>query len=218
MPRHTQVTPAIHSAGATVLHRSPFADLEVPVASEPLSNDIRHRWVKPFYMSLLGEIAATERNLRLVFREIEVPLIVSLLSEFDWRPRMVGAFFVALNRVGELENHIGRLLLRSDVCYAGRGYCLALARLNTPVAVEYIRAYLRYYLTRKDLWFDQDDAMAALCCLDAANATTYASEFESLWTAFVSDKLNWNLQQSVTRFGSDLSTIATLQIRCDDAG
>jgi uncharacterized protein DUF6000 len=217
MPRHSQVTPALHSAGATVLHRSPFDDLEVPVSMEPLSAELRERWVKPFYMSIRSNIAATEHDLLPLFREINPLLIATLLSNFNWRPRITGAFFVALCRVGEFEDLIGRLLLRSDVCFAGRGYCLALARLNTPRTVDFLREYLRYYLTRKELWFDQADAMSAMQYLDAANGTDHASAFDAPWADFVSDKPNWNLARSYTNFKNAIQAIDTLYSRCSSA-
>lgn len=181
---------------------------------EPLSAELRERWVKPFYMSIPGNLAETERDLRPLFREINPPLITTLLSNFNWRPRITGAFLVALCRIGEFEDLIGRLLLRSDVCFAGRGYCLALARLNTPRAVDFLREYLRYYLTRKDLWFDQADAMSALQYLDTTNGTDHASAFEVPWVDFVSDKPNWDLAQSYTLFKSAIEAIDMLYSRC----
>lgn len=164
--RPTRVTPALHAAGAIVLHRSPFDELEIPVTSERLSDEFRARWVKPFYMSIPGDPEGQERLLRPLYDTLDATTIERLLSVFDWRSRIVGAWFVALRRAGEFEDLIGRLLLRSDVCNAGRGYCLALARLDTPRAVGFLREYLGYYLTRGDLYFDQSSAMAALQYLE----------------------------------------------------
>jgi hypothetical protein len=60
-------------------------------------------------------------NLRPVYDEIDEGLIVTLLSQFDWRPRITGAYFAAVKKLASLDDHIGNLLLRSDVCYAGHG-------------------------------------------------------------------------------------------------
>lgn len=214
MTRSTQVTPTLHSAGATVLHRSPFDNLEVPVSAEALSDELHARWVKPFYMSILGNLDGREALLRPVYDEVDAALIDRLLSVFDWRPRIVGAYFVALRRAGEFEERIGRLPLRSDVCSAGHGYCLALARLNTPRAVGFLREYLGYYLTRRDLYFDQSSAMSALLHLDATNGTTHAAALRPAWEDFVRDKTGWNLEGSYARFVGQLRAIDETHTRC----
>ena len=65
-------------------------------------------------------------------------MVTTLLAYFDWRPRRVGARLAALREMTGFDDHIGRLLVRSDVCYAGKGYCLALARFNTVRAREHL--------------------------------------------------------------------------------
>jgi hypothetical protein len=97
----------------------------------------------------------------------------------------VAAFLVGIEKRYEFEDLVGRPLLRSDVCYAGRGYCFALSQLNTPGAVAFLQRYLRYYLTRKDLRFDQGDAIAALRHLDELNGTDHSVEFKELWINFI---------------------------------
>jgi len=124
-----------HVAGATVRHASPFAEIEVPSHREPLPQPFVQKWVHPFYMPDPGrDRDRFIANLRPVYDEIDEALVVTLLSQFDWRPRITGAYFAAVKKFTSLEDHIGRLLLRSDVCYAGRGYCLALARFDTAAA------------------------------------------------------------------------------------
>lgn len=207
-----KVTPELHSAGATVLHKSPFSGLEVPVSTEPLLIEIRDRWVVPFYNDCLGNIPAIEAGLAPQLSEITPSLVLELLSQFNWRPRLMGAVFVALRRFEELEELIGRLLLRSDVCYAGRGYCVALARLNTPTSAGWLREYLGYYLTRPELWFDQADAMAALLYLDQTNHTDHASELRSLWNDFVVNKPNWDLDDTFRRFAGYMEAIEAISL------
>jgi len=204
MPRPPEVTPELHTAGATVLHRSPFDDLEVPVSPGPLDTSVRDRWVKPFYMAIPDNLDSIEAALRPLLPEVSPELINTLLANCDWRPRSVGAFFVALDQRNYFETLVGRLLLRSDVCYAGRAYCIALAQLNTPTAVDFLQRYLGYYLTRNDLWFDQADALAALKYLDEVNGTVFSSQFDQLWRDFASTKPNWNLSQTCSRFNATL--------------
>ena len=186
----------LHSAGATVRHHSPFADLPVPVSPVEMSDDLRQRFVIPFYRHIPHRTRDILHPLQQVFHEITPVIVNALLADFNWRSRITGALFVALRNAVEHQDDIGRLLLRSDVCWAARGYSLALARLNTPVAVQYMRDYLEYYLQRPDLWFDQADVMAALYYSDSINGTTYADELRPRWEVFVHDKPNWNLDRS----------------------
>ena len=213
MPGPPDVTPELHAAGATVLHRSPFDDLEVAISPGPLDANVRDRWVKPFYMAVPDNLVSIEAALRPLLPEVSPELIDALLANRDWRARTVGAFFVALDRRGDFETLVGRLLLRSDVCYAGRAYCVALAQLNTPSAVGFLQEYLGYYLTRNDLWYDQAEALAALIYLDEVNGTAYSAAFDQLWRDFASGKPNWNLSQTCSRFSATLRGLESFRAR-----
>lgn len=83
--------------------------------------------------------------------EIDKNIVLNLLIDFNWRTRITGAFFSAINKYQEFEDIIGRHLLKSEVCYSGSGYCLALATFSTENAKGYLVKYLDYYLDRKDL-------------------------------------------------------------------
>jgi len=162
-------------------------------------------------MVVPDNLISIEAALRPLLAEVSPELITSLLAQLNWRPRAVGAFLVALDQRREFEEVVGKLLLRSDVCYAGRVYCVALGRLNTPSAIDVLEQYLRYYLTRSDLWFDQAEAFAALRHLDDRNGTHHSSAFEELWRAFVSSRPNWNLEETCSRFDA---TIRGLESFC----
>lgn len=41
---------ALHVAGATVRHRNPFENIEVPRNDDELSDEYIEKWVVPFYM------------------------------------------------------------------------------------------------------------------------------------------------------------------------
>jgi hypothetical protein len=197
-----------------VLHQSPFDDLVVPVSQTPLDATLRDRWVKPLYLAVFNDFETVERVLLSQAREISPELIAALLAQVNWRPRLVGAFLVALEQRADFEEIVGRLLLRSDVCYAGRGYCLALARLNTLGALRFLQDYLRYYLTRVDLHFDQAVALAAVTHLDRVNDTRHADEFQPLWDQFVRDKPSWNLEAACATFDDSLRGVMSLRARC----
>lgn len=194
----------LHVSGATVRHRNPFESIEVPRNEEELSEDFVEKWVVPFYMNSLSN--ADETTIKAfadTAKEINLEIVKTLLSDFDWRTRITGAFFAAINNYKEVEDIIGRHLLKSEVCYAGSGYCLALATFSNEDAKNYLTAYLDYYLDRKDLWFDQADAFCALEHLDKGKADKLLDK----WNAFIADKEYWSLEKSRKHFNSCMVTL-----------
>ena len=139
----------------------------------------------------------------------------ALLSYYNWRPRCVGAHIVALRQLDELTELVGRLLLRSDVCFAGRSYCLALAQLNTPKSRQFLHEYLDYYLTRSDLSFDQHHAMGAVAYLDGINGTKDILLFINKWNLFIhQNKLDWDLAWSCSSFSDRMARVKFLVAKC----
>lgn len=199
----------LHTAGATVRHVSPFSALEVSVSDEPLPAEVRERWVRPLYFGLQRE--GVDAFLAANLADADDALIDRLLAQFDWRSRTVGAFLAALRGRARFADRIGRLLVRSDVCYAGSAYCVALAAFNDPIGTDHLRQYLSYYLNRPELWFDQASAMAAVGYLDGLNGSDSMAQFVPQWNAFIEDKPNWNLEQSMTVFNDRMRLIRLLQ-------
>lgn len=199
----------LHTAGATVRHRSPFEEISVRTDAQPLPAEIRERWVRPLYFGLHkpGVDAFLSANLS----EADDPLVDQLLGQFDWRPRTVGALLAALLNRSSFTNFIGDLLLRSDVCYAGHAYCIALASFQSPEAIAFLKRYLDYYLTRPDLWFDQIHAMSALAWLDSELQTNYLNDHLPAWERFVEGKSAWNLEQSSKGFSETMALVSKLR-------
>ena len=199
----------LHTAGATVRHESPFAELEVPVIYEPLAAEIRETWVRPLYFGLgrphIKEFLAS--HLPLASDE----LVCQLLTHFDWRSRVTGAYLAALGERASFSEHIGRLLLRSDVCYAGAAYCSALAAFDQPQGISFLEQYLSYYLGRPELWFDQHHAIGALAYLDKKNNTNKLSQYLPQWHAFVANKSGWSLENAVASFAEGMEVLQTLK-------
>lgn len=108
-----------------------------------------------------------------------------------------------MKNLNEFEEIIGNHLLKSEVCYSGSGYCLALATFGTENSKNFLKKYLDYYLTRKDLWFDQGDALSALFWMDENEAEKY----EIIWQDFVADKPHWNLEKSKERFAESMKIL-----------
>ena len=199
----------LHVAGATVAHDSPFAGLQVPVNELALPADVRETWVRPLYFGLRKPQVKefVSGHLHLVSDE----LISLLLANFDWRPRTAAAYLAALSDCSAFTTQIGLLLLRSDVCFAGSAYCVALAEFNSLESVRFLDEYLAYYLTRHDLWFDQGDAMGALAYLDRLNGTANVARHMNAWSKFVENKSNWSLAGSVTRFDENMTILHELK-------
>ena len=206
---------ATHVAGATVGHDSPFTELETPRSEQPMHPALLSLWSEPFYLiDLTRPDPGVIKQLRTLWPKIERDIVLCLLAEYDWRPRLVAAYLIALKRLPEFDDVIGRMLLRSDVCFAGRGYCLALATSGSDAARAYLRLYLDYYLTRRDLRFDQDHAIAALAYLDQRNGSDHVADYRERWDAFVADKSSWTLEWSLTKFKQDLEGLDAIRRAC----
>lgn len=198
----------LHVVGATVRHRNPFEELEIPRNDHELTEEFIEEWVAPFYMNTLANCEpAVIASFADAAKKIDLMIVKNLLGDFDWRPRIVGAYFAAINDYKDLGLIVGRSLLKSEVCYAGAGYCVALASFATEEAKEFLITYLDYYLGRKDLWFDQADAFCALEFLDREAA---AQRLEK-WEDFVSDKPYWNLERSRGHFRDSLEVVSRIR-------
>lgn len=194
----------LHTAGATVRHQSSFSHLETPRNAEPMSAAVREKWVVPFYMQSLQH---TDTAFLDACIEATPELTLMLLGDWDWRPRTVAARFAAVRHFVELQPQISNLLLKSELCYVGRDYCLALASFGNESAANTLAVYLDYYLRQPQLWFDQGVAFAALHYLDGLWGTNKSAQFTDPWLAFTRDKPNWQLAQFVERFQISLDGI-----------
>ncbi|CAM5231027.1 DUF6000 family protein [Streptomyces tanashiensis] len=110
------------------------------------------------------------------------------LLAYEWRSRLTAAWLIGVGRRTSFRERIGDLLLASEVCYSGGGYCFALARFGTHADAEILIAYLDRYLPRTDLRYDQPEALGALLRLDAHLGTHHADRFtqpDGLWEQWV---------------------------------
>lgn len=200
----------LHVAGATVRHKSKFSDLEIFSNEEELDAEFINKYVSPFYMT--SDWPEYKKSYIEIRSDIDKDVVLKLLGEFNWRPRSVGAQFVALEDMSELETNIGNLLLRSDVCYAGHEYCIALASFASPSAVDFLNQYLDYYLGKPNLWFNQNSAMGALSYLGGLADKDLLSLHMEAWHKFVKNKPNWNLQRSIDGFKAEMEEIAKFKL------
>lgn len=201
----------LHSKGATVIHRNPFENLEHFDNGYELSKEFIDKWVIPFYMADINDKEAYINLLKTVKAELKPNIIKQLLGDFNWRTRSTGATFATLLDLNKFEEIIGIHLLKSQVCYAGQHYSLALASFNTPNSINYLEKYLEYYLQRNELYFDQNSAMAALIYLDKKNNTGNAKKFQPLWDNFVVNKPHWDLNTTIKHFNHHMKLIEAIK-------
>lgn len=206
-----------HIRGATVSHQSPFSSIEIPSVIDLLSREDCEKWVVPFYrVSFRGTDKAFLKSLREIYGEITLALVEKLLTDNDWRPRITAALFAALKRFSSLEDHIGRLLLRSDLCFAGSLYCVALAEFNSSAGLNFLKRYLDYYLTRPDLEFDQGAAMGAIAWLDLRNGTRHLETIYPKWDEYLAPQI-WkpDVKQVIELFSQEMEAVREIRSKVE---
>ena len=169
----------LHSRGAIVRHWGPFSNLRVPTTYGEDRSRHHEAWLQSLYYYAPWPVR--EDFLRRNRAQITDNLIRELLAEFDWRARRAGAYLAALTGSVKYCNQIGKLLVRSDLCHAARGYCLALAAFNGTRSIEFLCAYLEYYLLHPELVFDQDYVLGTLMFLDKRNGTDLSAPYIQIW-------------------------------------
>ncbi len=191
------------------MHKSPFDSIEVPCNYDSLTKEQRDNLVAPFYrVSLTTVDDKFLTALKSIYKDIDETTVEILLAEFDWRPRLTGALFAALKRFDSFTDQIGKLLVRSDLCYAGKFYCLTLVTFNNELSMKYLCQYLEYYLTRADLHYDQGDAMCAIAYLDQVNGTNNLKKFEPIWKDYIDGK-DWfpNFEEQLSKFTDEMKIL-----------
>lgn len=185
----------LHSAGATIKHKSSFEELIYHSNQIRIENEFIQKWVVPFYMFKINKPNEFIQNLKPIKSGLNLVIVKKLLGDFNWRSRIVGAYFASIMEFKEVEDIIGIHFLKSQVCFAGKGYCMYLALNNSQKGIDYLKKYLDYYLTRKDLHFNQQEAMCALKWIDDMNGTNEIDNYLDLFK-------NWNLQEREKFFSS----------------
>ncbi len=211
MDEKTKRAIELHTAGATVQHQSPFDELVSYKSEKKIDKLFIEKWVLPFYMVTLHNTRQFISGFKKVKGDLNIEITKQLLGDFNWRTRIVGAYFSAIENYVELEDIMGVHLLKSEVCYAGEGYCLALATFNTKNGVEYIKKYLAHYLTQKHLYFDQRTAMAALDWMDKKNGTNEMEKFLPLYQEWVSDKYSQDINLAIAQFQKQMEQLKDIK-------
>lgn len=152
------------------------ATLGEPVPVEATSHDELEPFVGELYFSVLhggtGDRDATRRALPLADRLS----LRRLLWRRNWRPRIVGGWLAGLRRERTLTPLLRRLLVESELGFAGQGYCFALARFGDAAAADALVHYLERWLPTTEQ-YEQGWAMAALRRVAPHRAIPYEEAF-----------------------------------------
>lgn len=178
----------LHSAGATVRHRSDFNHLKSHKNDFELSKEFIDQWVLPFYMEMRHTSGSWIEDMKQLKDEITEEVTLALLGDFNWRTRTVGAYLSAIKNYENQIDIIGVHLLKSEVCYAGDLYALVFAFYNNQKTIDYLNQYLDYYLQKPQLYFDQERVMETLVYLDGINGTNNFSKHLNQWEKMLQDR------------------------------
>jgi hypothetical protein len=149
------------------------------------------RWVRPVYMLFLhgnftGLLLASQltedrtraiTDVRRCLAEVDATVIEALLGRPEWRARLAASWYAGLHGWRRFNDFLGSKLLASEHCFAGQGYCAALACYSDPTSAEYLRRYLDVWLPRTDKFYDQHWALPALVWVDRQLDTHHAEPY-----------------------------------------
>ena len=211
MDEKTKKQIELHSAGATIRHTSLFTELKHYSNENKLEPEFIKKWCVPFYMFGINNADEFIRNFEPIKAELNLEVVEKLLGDFNWRTRIVGAYFASIMEFKTVEDIIGIHLLKSQVCYAGNGYCLTLATFNTQNGIEYLKKYLEYYLTRKDLYYDQSGAMLALKWTDKINGTNEMDNYLDLYQEWTSGKSTQDINNKFQGFEQKMNNLKRIK-------
>ncbi len=189
----------------------PFFDYWAPPAplKATLTADLIRTWIEPFCLAITRE--RLEAALAVRWNQIQPALVWRLLCERSWRARVAGAYLAGLRQFEQFAHPIGGHLLRSEIPYAGRSYCLALARFATPVTAAILCRYLDYYLDRSDLIFDQCAAIGAIAYLDRVRGTTLLDQYRTGWDRYAESKEGISLDVTLEQFADQVRVLEEIE-------
>jgi hypothetical protein len=174
--------------------------------------ELRDRWVAPLYLQLLhgnfrrkllaeeltNDREHTLKRFRGCVNEVTPTIVATLIRQPEWRARLVGSWYAGLRGWVQFRDELGGMLIESQMCFAGQGYCAALACFADDSSADHLCQYLDKWLPQLDKYYDQHWALPALGWidkrLDIRNAERYLLP-GGLWNQWASAQ-----QQSAAPF------------------
>jgi len=164
---------------------NPFNNLQSFKINFSFDEDFYDRFYDPFYAVRLTNLPDFKADYDKIREEVSHDVIRWQLGGNDWRSRMIGAFFSAIESEIYFEDIIGVHLLKSEFVYEGIGHSMALASFNTEKSRMYLKMYLDFYLKRTDLRYNQDYVYSALVWTDKMNKTEEAKPYLELFNKWI---------------------------------
>ncbi len=170
-------------------NNNPFERLTAFNTENEFNEDFYEKFVEPFYAVRIINLIDFKSDYLKIKPEINRDVVNKIIGQKNWGERMVGAFFCAIENLTEFEDIIGIHFLKSELVHQGKGFSLALASFSSDQSILYLKTYLDYYLTRKDLFYEQNYAMSALKWIDEKNKSEHSKEFEKRYFEWEGDSL-----------------------------
>ena len=111
-------------------------------------------------------------------------VLLQWINSGAWREALTSSWIIGILKAEQFFEKIKNKLLDSETCYAGQGYCLAMAQFGSKSASEVLVQYLNKYLPAMERQYDQEWAIGSLVWLDKKMKTENANVFLenlSLW-------------------------------------
>lgn len=168
-------------------NKKPFETLHSFHTENEFDEAFYKKFVAPFYTIRIINLINFKSDYLSIKTEIDTDIVKKIIGQNNWRERIVGAFFCAIEDLTEFEDIIGVHFLKSELVHQGKGFALALASFNSKKSIDYLKKYLDYYLTRKDLKYEQNYAMSALKWIDERTKSEHTKEYEQRYSEWEKD-------------------------------
>jgi hypothetical protein len=159
-------------------------------------DSLASRYVASFYLKVLHgnlvTLPASERDelsagMQLVAGDVTLDDAEALWPG-GWREGLMASWWAGLWRWPQLIVAVEPLLIPSRSTYEGQGHCFGLSRVASRGSQSVLMRYLDEYLSRRDLYYDQAWAMAALELVCGELGEAVPSEYQVGWSRWSEGK------------------------------
>lgn len=150
-----------------------------------IESELWTRHGAPIYLLLLGGNVFSEspEAQRRVYEALLEAVLCVPKEEVErwlslgWRERLVAGWIFAARRLDAMRPLLKAKLLQSEVCFAGEGLALAVARFGDAYAQDDLEKYLQEHPPGGKHSYDQEWVIGALVWLDGRIGTTRAAKY-----------------------------------------
>ena len=152
-------------------------------------------FVEPFYMDMLhgnilrrpvAEQSDFVREVHAAAEVLDEEAAALLLDAPEWRGRLAVSWLIGLRGWQAFAPQMGDLLLRSELVYAGQGFAVGLALMDSDESANQLHRYLDRWLREVNCFYDQHWAMSALLEIDRRQGGQYAERHLEQWAIWAS--------------------------------